>query len=55
MQKNGIPEHVAVLLVELNSDIRTGLIREDYDLHKPVMGSVKLENFAKEFAATFNE
>jgi uncharacterized protein YbjT (DUF2867 family) len=53
MQKNGIPENVAALLTELNAAIRTGIIREDYDLHQPVFGNVKLEEFAKEFAGAF--
>jgi uncharacterized protein YbjT (DUF2867 family) len=53
MQKNGIPENVAALLTELNAAIRTGIIREDYDLHQPVFGNVKLEEFAKEFADAF--
>ncbi|MHC5732329.1 MAG: NAD-dependent dehydratase, partial [Nostoc sp.] len=53
MQKNGVPALLAAMLVEINASIRTGLIREDYDLHKPVMGKIKLEDFAKEFAASF--
>jgi len=53
MQKNDIPENVATLLTELNAAIRTGLIREDYDLHQPVFGNVKLEEFAEEFAGAF--
>jgi uncharacterized protein YbjT (DUF2867 family) len=53
MQKNGIPENVAALITELNAAIRTGIIREDYDLHQPVFGNVKLEEFAKEFAGAF--
>jgi uncharacterized protein YbjT (DUF2867 family) len=53
MQKNGIPENVAALLTELNAAIRTGIIREDYDLHQPVFGNVKLEEFAEEFAGAF--
>jgi uncharacterized protein YbjT (DUF2867 family) len=53
MQKNGMQENVATLLTELNAAIRTGLIREDYDLHQPVFGNVKLEEFAKKFAKEF--
>lgn len=54
MEKNGVPANMAAMLVELNASIRTGLIREDYDLHKPtVMGKVKLEDFAKDFALAF--
>jgi uncharacterized protein YbjT (DUF2867 family) len=53
MEKNGLPQRTAALLVELNASIRTGLIRQDYDLHQPAMGTVKIEDFALEFAAAF--
>ena len=53
MLKNGLPEQVANKMIELNESIHTGLIREDYDLHQPTSGKVKLEDFAKEFAAAF--
>jgi uncharacterized protein YbjT (DUF2867 family) len=56
MEKNGVSASMAAQRVELNSSIRTGLIREDYDLHKPaVMGKVKLEEFAVAFAAAFKQ
>ncbi|RQO74354.1 NAD-dependent dehydratase [Pedobacter sp. KBW06] len=55
MEKNGVQPQIADLLVELNAAIHSGLMREDYDLHQPAgMGKVKLEDFAKEFAAAFN-
>jgi uncharacterized protein YbjT (DUF2867 family) len=54
LENSGIPSPLAAKFVELNASIHSGLIREDYDLHKPkVMGRVKLEDFAKEFAAAF--
>lgn len=54
MKKNGMPAHIAEKMVELNASIHSGVIREDYDLNKPqVMGKIKLEDFAKEFAASF--
>lgn len=53
MLKNGLTEQVANKMIELNESIHTGLIREDYDLHQPEWGKVKLEDFAKEFAAGF--
>jgi len=35
---------------------RSGLLTEDYYRNKPtVMGKVKLQDFAKEFAAAFNK
>jgi uncharacterized protein YbjT (DUF2867 family) len=53
MEKSGVSPTMATLLVELNAAIRTGLMRQDYDLHPPVMGKVKLEDFALEFATAF--
>lgn len=32
---------------------RSGKLYEDYVSHKPVLGRVKIEDFAKEFAAAF--
>jgi hypothetical protein len=50
----GFPPQIADLLVELNAAIGSGLMREDYDLHQPAaMGKIKLEDFAKEFAAAY--
>ncbi len=55
MEKNGVPAALAAKLVELNAAIHSGLMREDYDLHKPTaMGKVKLEDFAKEFAVAYD-
>jgi len=54
MEQRGVPAHIAAKFVELGSSIHSGALRQDYDLHKPtVMGKVKLEDFAKEFAAAF--
>ncbi len=55
LEKNGFLAKVAALFVELNAAIHNGLLREDYDKHKPAtMGKVKLADFAKEFAAAYN-
>ncbi|MFD1255923.1 NAD(P)H-binding protein [Mucilaginibacter terrae] len=55
LQKTGMSEHVAKMLVELGAAIHSGIMREDYDLHPPLrMGKIKLADFAKEFAAAFN-
>jgi uncharacterized protein YbjT (DUF2867 family) len=52
MEGSGMPAHVAALFVEMYASIHSGVLRQDYDLHKPIaMGKVKLEDFAKEFAA----
>ncbi len=54
MEEKGMPPHIATGLVEMFAAIHSGILREDYELHKPTaMGKVKLEDFAKEFAAAF--
>lgn len=54
LEKNGVPAHIAAGIVELYASINSGALGEDYELHKPSMaGTVKLEEFAKEFAAAF--
>jgi len=54
MERSGLPTYVATKMVELNASIHSGILREDYDLHQPEeMGKVKLNDFAKEFAAAF--
>lgn len=56
LEQNGMPEHAAAMLVELNAAIHSGIMFVEYDRNKPtVMGDVKLEDFAKEFAAAFNQ
>ncbi|MEZ0543094.1 NmrA family NAD(P)-binding protein [Fibrella arboris] len=55
MEANGVPASIAADLVDLGASIHAGLMRRDYDLHQSVpTGSVKLEDFAREFAAVYN-
>lgn len=54
LQKHGMNNEVSGKLVELGDAIHTGKLREDYDIHKPAMGKVKLEEYANEFAQFFN-
>jgi uncharacterized protein YbjT (DUF2867 family) len=55
MEGFGLSPTVAGQMTEMFHACHTGLLHEDYDLHKPtVMGKVKLEDFAKEFAAVYN-
>ena len=54
LEKNGVPTQVAANLVELGGSIHSGVMGEDYELNKPVLGKVKIADFAKEFAAAFN-
>ena len=54
LEASGMPPHAAANLVELGGAIHSGVLREDFDRHQPVVGSVKLEEFATEFAASYN-
>jgi len=42
-------------LTEMNASRRNGVLHEDYFKNKPILGKVKLEDFAKEFAAVYNK
>jgi len=53
MLSQGRPAAVTDLLVELGAAIHSGLLRSDYEKHKPALGNVKLREFIKEFAATY--
>ena len=55
MLQAGLPEEVANNYAEMNHSIQTGAMSEDYFKNRPtVFGKVKLEDFAKTFAATYN-
>ncbi|WP_214072840.1 NAD(P)H-binding protein [Mucilaginibacter sp. dw_454] len=49
----GLPEEVASNYTEMGVSVRTGKMFEDYYKHKPVLGKVKLEDFAQEFKHAF--
>ncbi|TWI98679.1 uncharacterized protein YbjT (DUF2867 family) [Mucilaginibacter frigoritolerans] len=51
----GMNASFAESFVEMNASIHSGAISEDYLRNKPVLGKVKLEDFAKEFAAVYNQ
>jgi len=53
LEKQGFPPAICTSLVDLYASIHSGAMREDYELRKPIMGSVKLEAFATEFAQAF--
>jgi uncharacterized protein YbjT (DUF2867 family) len=55
MEKAGLPASFATGLVEMNGAIHDGLLYADYYRNKPKLGKVKLTEFAKEFAAAFNQ
>jgi uncharacterized protein YbjT (DUF2867 family) len=52
----GMAPHIAAGLVEMYGALHTGLLAEDYYRNRPaVMGQVKMADFAKEFAAAFQQ
>lgn len=54
LEKKGVPVHIAAKLVETGASLHSGALMADYELHKPAsMGKIKLETFAREFAAAF--
>ena len=54
LEASGMPEHLAASLTELYSSLHRGRLRRGYDrANASVTGEVKLEDFAKEFAAAF--
>ncbi len=51
----GMNRLAAAGLVEMYAGLNTGLLSEDYNRNKPaVLGTVKMTDFAKEFAAAFH-
>jgi uncharacterized protein YbjT (DUF2867 family) len=50
----GMNPAIAAGLVEMNASRRNGILYEDYYQHEPVLGKVKMKDFAKEFAAVYN-
>ncbi len=54
LESRGMPAPAVASLVELGGSIHSGALRQDYDRHRPAaLGRVKLEDFAREFAAAF--
>lgn len=51
----GFNAQVAHGFVELQASQGTGALYEDYARHKPILGKVKLTDFAKEFAKAYNQ
>ncbi|MDT3404027.1 NmrA family NAD(P)-binding protein [Mucilaginibacter terrae] len=50
----GVPEEIAALYTEMGTGFRNGNIPEHFEQSgSPVTGSIKLDDFAKEFAAKF--
>lgn len=55
LEAAGLPTKSASLLVELQDGLHQGLIAEDYYQNKPVLGKIKIEDFAKEFALAYQK
>nr|WP_068890963.1 NAD(P)H-binding protein [Pedobacter panaciterrae] len=55
LEQAGVPKYVAKKLVELGASIHNGKMREDYDLHRPEPGQVKMNDFAREFAVAYSK
>lgn len=56
LESAGMQPSIAAGLVEMYASARSGKFWEDYKLHKPsVIGKVKLEDFAKEFASVYKQ
>ncbi len=56
MEAAGMKPDIVASLVAMYSTLHTGLLAEDYYRHRPaVLGKVKLEEFAKEFAVAFGQ
>ncbi len=52
---HGMNESLASQFVEMNASIHSGEFFEDYNRHKPVFGKVKIKDFAKDFAAVYQQ
>jgi len=56
LQAIGMNPRIAAGMVEMYAGFHSGLLSEDYYRHRPkVLGKVKLEDFAKEFAIAFQK
>jgi len=51
----GMNPKIAAGLVKMNASGQTGVLYEDYYRNQPTLGKVKLAEYAKEFAAVYNQ
>ncbi|WP_343522805.1 NmrA family NAD(P)-binding protein [Pedobacter sp.] len=52
--KNGLSQEYVEKMLELGNALHTGKLHEDYDLHTPELGKIKMEEYAVKFAALFD-
>ena len=51
-----VPSDVAADITEMNANMRNGgILFNDYYNNKPVLGNIKMKDFAKEFAVVYNQ
>ncbi len=55
LESAGMNHAIAGGLIEMFAAQHNGLLMEDYYRNKPVLGKVKMKDFAKEFAAVYNQ
>lgn len=55
MEQRGLPAHIIGNFIELGASLHSGALLEDYEQYRPMLGNVKLETFANEFAAVFQK
>lgn len=53
--KTGMNKQIARGFIEMQASQGSGKLYEDYYRNRPVLGVVKVEHFAKDFATTFNK
>lgn len=51
----GLPQEISSNYVEMGVAVRTGEMFAEYKKHSAALGKIKLEDFAKEFAAAYQE
>lgn len=51
----GMNPHTAKGIADMNAGRRTGVMYEDYYKNRPILGRVKLTDFAKDFVSLFNK
>ncbi len=51
----GFSPELAAGFVEMNASTHSGQLFEDYDRNRPVLGKVKMKDFAKEFASAYHQ
>ena len=53
MIASGMNQRIAAGLVQMNASTRSGELYEDYYRHRPILGRVKIKDFAEEFARAY--